>query len=716
VSTNEKGFTMGKKYILRYCGNYIFFSAAFFLFELMLRLSIPRQFDFIGFVFSVVFNLIFVLFFCSIMNFVTGKAHEIVNNIVLSIATGLYVSQIIYFNVFGTFYNTESLFNAGQIVEFWVIILGSIWEKLIFILPCVAVIAVYNILVKKSALPSFRKEPDLKQSERTDNKRFIQFRKIALGITTTLSLTMLTVFVPFAVDSFSPYSSFFGQQSYEDSIQRTGLLSTLQVDVLKVFVSGDSASALTALDEMRTTEQTTLVTPSPTPTTPVATPQPPAGAGAGSEDDPDDEPEEDEPPPEPVVYGYNVMDIDFEELIANESRASVRALHEYFSNEQPSQQNEFTGMFEGYNLVMFVAEAFSPLAVHPEVTPTLYKMVHEGFHFTNFYTALWGVNTSDGEYVAMTGLLPKERVWSFYQSRNNYLPFVMGNQLASLGYKTASYHNHTHTYYRRHLSHPNMGYEFFKAVGNGLELPRVVWPNSDYEMIQVTIDDYINYQPFHAYYMTVSGHSLYTFDGNMMSRRNREAVEHLPYSESLRAYLACHIELDKALEYLMDRLNEAGIAENTFIVLSTDHLPHGLPGTLGVDGYREFFDRPIDTDLEIFQNNLIIYAQGMEPVTVDKLSSSLDIIPTVSNLMGLEFDSRLLMGRDILSNSEPLVPMHSGTFITENGHSIRGRDFVPNPGATVDDNYADYIRAIIRAKFSASVSILDLDYYRILFG
>jgi len=261
-----------------------------------------------------------------------------------------------------------------------------------------------------------------------------------------------------------------------------------------------------------------------------------------------------------------------------------------------------------------------------------------------------------------------------------------------------------------------MGYEFFKAVGNGLELPRIVWPNSDFEMMQVTIDDYIDHQPFHAYYMTVSGHSLYTFDGNMMSRRNREAVDHLPYSESMKAYIACHIELDKALEYLMFRLNEAGIAENTFIVLSTDHLPHGFPGNLGVEGYNEFYGRPIDTELEIFKNNLIIYAQGMEPVTVDKLSSSLDIIPTISNLMGLEFDSRLLMGRDILSNSDPLVPMQNGTFLTENGHSIRGRDFVPNPGVTVDENYADYIRAIIRAKFSASVSILDLDYYRIILG
>jgi len=101
---------------------------------------------------------------------------------------------------------------------------------------------------------------------------------------------------------------------------------------------------------------------------------------------------------------------------------------------------------------------------------------------------------------------------------------------------------------------------------------------------------------------------------------------------------------------------------------------------------------------------------------VDKPSSSLDIIPTISNLMGLEFDSRFLMGRDILSDSEPLVIFGNRSFITANGRRIRDREFIPNPDASVQDGYGDYIRAVIDAKFSVSTSILDLDYYRIVFG
>ena len=146
-------------------------------------------------------------------------------------------------------------------------------------------------------------------------------------------------------------------------------------------------------------------------------------------------------------------------------------------------------------------------------------MVHEGYHFTNFYNPIWEVSTSDGEYVACTGLIPKSGVWSFYESGSNKMPFVMGNQLKKLGYKTIAYHNHTYNYYKRHVSHPNMGYEY-KGVGNGLKVKKV-WPASDLEMLENTIPEYIDEQPFHAYYMTVSGHLRYITGNSMALKTER---------------------------------------------------------------------------------------------------------------------------------------------------------------------------------------------------
>ena len=97
--------------------------------------------------------------------------------------------------------------------------------------------------------------------------------------------------------------------------------------------------------------------------------------------------------------------IDFNLLISNEKDKTIRDIHEYFSNIQPTKKNEFTRKYKGYNLILITAEGFSHYAVNKDVTPTLYKLVNEGYKFKNFYNPVWGVSTSDGEYVACTGLI-----------------------------------------------------------------------------------------------------------------------------------------------------------------------------------------------------------------------------------------------------------------------------------------------------------------------
>lgn len=400
-----------------------------------------------------------------------------------------------------------------------------------------------------------------------------------------------------------------------------------------------------------------------------------------------------------------------DELIENETDPVVKNMHEYFSQVQPTAQNEYTGKYEGYNFILITAESFSPFAIHKEVTPTLYKMAHEGFRFTNFYTPLWEVSTSDGEYVACTSLIPKSGVWSFQESADNALPFAMGNQLKKLGYKTVAYHNHTYTYYRRDLSHPNMGYEY-KGLGNGLDVEET-WPESDLEMMQKTIPEYIDEKPFHAYYMTVSGHMQYSFTGNTIAYKNRDVVKDLPLSDQAKAYLATQVELDRALAYLLEQLEKAGVADRTLIAISSDHYPYGLDDQT----MNELAGHQVEENFELYQNSFILYTSGMEPVTIDKPASSLDIIPTLSNLLGLKYDSRLLMGRDIFSDSPPLVIFRNKSFITEKGfYNAMTGEFTPSGGEDVDEEYIEQIKNMVERKFYYSVKILVKDYYRKVFG
>ena len=89
-------------------------------------------------------------------------------------------------------------------------------------------------------------------------------------------------------------------------------------------------------------------------------------------------------PPAQTGYPDNVMEIDFDNLIAH-SDGKIKEMHEYFSNLTPTKQNKYTGMFKGYNLIWICAEGFSSWAIDKTHTPTLYRLANEGFVFKNFY-------------------------------------------------------------------------------------------------------------------------------------------------------------------------------------------------------------------------------------------------------------------------------------------------------------------------------------------
>ena len=413
---------------------------------------------------------------------------------------------------------------------------------------------------------------------------------------------------------------------------------------------------------------------------------------------------------------YNITDIDFENLIANETNENIKQMHEYFANQIPSEQNEYTGMFKGKNLVVFVAEGLSNVAIREDVTPNLYKLYNEGFQFDNFYTPLFPVSTADGEYITDTSLIPKEGVWSIYRVQNHYMPYSYANVFKSLGYSTNAYHDHTATYYHRDKYIKTMGYDSYLAVGTGLEdrMNTSLWPNSDYETIEVTTQDYINNDKFLAYYMTVSGHLNYTTNGNCMAARNWEQVKDLPYSHKARAYLATQIELDKAVGKLIQDLEVAGKLEDTVIVISPDHYPYGL--TLSELNELSNYER--DNTFEKHHTPLLIWSGSMkEPVKVEKVCSSLDVLPTVLNLFGVEYDSRLLIGNDILSNNkEQIVIFSDRSFITDKGRYSAVQDkFMPNEGVEIPEGYVEQISEIIYQKFKMSTMILDNDYYRKIF-
>ncbi len=434
------------------------------------------------------------------------------------------------------------------------------------------------------------------------------------------------------------------------------------------------------------------------------------------------------PSPSPVIYGDNVMDIDFDKLNEETSDETLLEMNEYVQSLTPSKKNAYTGLFEGKNLILICAEAWSDSAVDEKLTPTMYRMMHNGFYFSEFYQPSWGGSTSTGEFSFLFGLVPLDGIDTIVDVRYNNNYFTMGSQLSRLGYYSRAYHNGIYDFYDRDITHESFGYEEYLGRGNGLE-ELLDGDYSDTQMFETTMDTYMDHQPFSIYYMTLSGHCIYVEGSPFVTlylNRVQDAFGSR-YKDTTMYYFCYQVELENALTRMIEKLEEKGIADNTVIAMTGDHYPYGLEKSdafqTSEDYVTDLYGYKYTNSYEQDHNGLIIWSECLEHENKDmacEISAptySLDVLPTLSNLFGVEFDSRLMVGRDVFSDAEPIVVWNNYTWVTEQGKfDSMEYEYTPNPGFEYDEDYISRISSIVSNKINFSREVVDKDYYGYLFG
>lgn len=617
--------------------------------EYIYRIFIIKDFLNINTLVVTVFSFIFITLFSFITNVFCEKVNKIITVFLTIIITFFTLAQIVYYNFYNSIFSFYSLTTGtGQVLHFWsmiVEVIARIWYIFVLILIPVILFIVFS-----------NKIFEYKRNKGT----ILYVFTISLIVSTLSSFVLIKRYDK--GDLYSLNNLIYKTHAPMLTINKTGLLTMEVIDIYRYFF-GFEENLDVKKDEIKTVEK---------------------------------------------IIEYNKLDIDFDKLIEESDDETIKSMHVYFSSLTPSEKNKYTGMFKGKNLIFITAEAFDTIAIDENITPTLYKMANNSFVFNNYYQPLYPVSTSDGEYMNVMSLIPKEGVWSFYKTSKNYMPFGIGNMFKKLDYNTYGFHNHNYNYYHREKSHTNIGLTYY-GCGNGLEKKMNCkhWPNSDFEMIKATTPYYLNEdKPFMTYYMTVSGHLNYNFSGNNMASRNKSKVKDLNYKDSIKAYYATQIEFDKAMEELLNELEASGKLDDTLIVIAPDHYPYGLT-TKDMNTVSKI-DR---TDkFENYHTSLIMYNPKIEKKVVDKVISGIDILPTIYNLFGLDYDSRLLMGNDIFSNTEHIVVLSDRSFITSKGkyNSVTGEFSNPD----VSKEYIDNINKIVNDKFKMSSLILEKDYYK----
>lgn len=349
-----------------------------------------------------------------------------------------------------------------------------------------------------------------------------------------------------------------------------------------------------------------------------------------------------------VTLGYH----DIYDLLINEPEEEneVEIIDAYIDEKEPViNQNDYSGILAGKNILFVQAESFNQFALDEELTPTIWKLMEEGIRIDGFNTPALAGSTSDTEFMSNTSLVPNtDGEGVCYRYVDNTYPTTLAGLFKENGYDTLALHNNYDSYYNRFNVFESLGYEsFLDCTELGLEDE-----SSDLEVAErlkyiIADADY----PLMTYWITYSGHQPYTLDSVGVEERNVEKIrkKYPNLSDKYVSYLAKNMDLDQALEIIINQAEYTGTLDNLVIVFYGDHCAKGMElrdnkqylEEIGVEEYEGDFNN----------TELYIYSPSLKPTVYEKCATTLDLLPTIANMFGFTYDEDTVLGRDIFDEN-----------------------------------------------------------------
>jgi len=320
--------------------------------------------------------------------------------------------------------------------------------------------------------------------------------------------------------------------------------------------------------------------------------------------------------------------------------------------EKLNSKNKYTSMLKGKNLILIQLEGTDNWLFNKDDTPTMYKLMNEGINFTNHYSFYnGGGSTFNSEFAVNTGYVtPLSFTQNAYAFNKNAFPNSLPNIFKSEGYSVNAFHMNTGEYYSRNLNYKNWGYDnyyglidFDKYDDQSYMLDRELILNEKFSDLMFPSDT-----SFVDYIITYSGHTPFTNTKGvcklLYDLDNVDNVDFVQMSEEECVRRQAK-ETDYMIELLINKLRYKELLDNTAIVIFTDHYLYTLTDKTILDKYKET------------SNNLInhtpwfIWTNDIKKNKVTKVTSQLNILPTILNLYGFEFNTNNYLLGDALDNN-----------------------------------------------------------------
>lgn len=325
---------------------------------------------------------------------------------------------------------------------------------------------------------------------------------------------------------------------------------------------------------------------------------------------------------------------------------STSLLEEKFS-EEIEYSNKYTGMFKDKNVIFVQLESIDNFLVTKEIMPTLYSMKNNSINFNNHFSFVsGGGSTFNSEYMVNIGYTTPISInkGAYTYSKNTY-SYSLPNLLKKAGYTVNAFHMNTPEYYSRSVNYKSFGYDSFNSLKN-LDNGKYYTDNSfwlDTELINNPTFNKLIFNKetkFADYIITYSAHMPFQANKGVCSLLVEDTTMDLTEYECLKLQAR---ETDDMLKLLIENLKEKDLIDNTILVLFSDHYLYTLNDKTLLDKYKTTENNLIN------QTTWMIWSNDMKKTDIKKVTSQLNILPTVANLLGLEYHPNYYLMPDALS-------------------------------------------------------------------
>ncbi|MBT2214455.1 LTA synthase family protein [Virgibacillus dakarensis] len=396
------------------------------------------------------------------------------------------------------------------------------------------------------------------------------------------------------------------------------------------------------------------------------------------------------------LFNYHIYDFAVHSKVKTQrvfaDGTELPEIKDYVDSLRSDKQSDLYGIAEGKNVIFISAESLQTFVINNEVngeeiTPFLNSLVDDKdtYYFENFYHQTMQGKTSDSEFLTANSLYPLPRGAVFFtHGQNDYhaLPEMLNEE----GYYTASFHANNKSFWNRDQMYDSLGFDHFYG-DESYEVTKdnsIGWGLKDKPFFEQSIK-YLQAldQPFYTKFITLTNH--FPFD---LDEEDRSIEPYDSNSNTLNNYFPTVRYMDESIEQFFNQLKDAGLYEDSIIIIMGDHYGISANHNKAMSQYLEKEEITPYDHIQLQRVPFFIHIPGSgKGKVMSEVSGQIDIKPTILHLLGIDTENDIYFGNDLFSDDRKgYIAQRNGDFISNKYISTEGICYNRETGEPIEED------------------------------